>query len=1108
MKGERKCILGRASVENKNEVALFIDKVLAYERMNSPSLDTEYLMNHLAVSAYITKDENTDFLFNDAKESIDNYLKKYVQLNEHKWYLFDHYNCTCNNHRDKREYTNGQELNKVNFIATLNDGGDSGLNHFHIVYHMDHSAPRAMGTSCKDKFETMSIQEIDNLQNGEYQQIIISGGCQTTCFEKDCVAEHFINNQIGGAVAFIGNANNGYAHEHYQYERFLKSLYNDNIQEIGLLFSSMTENDKSNMSYVRNEYYRLHLIGDPEMPVWSAVPQQLDIDANVILLDSRPCQVSIQIKNLPEGEKAKVCLLKDKEIYLVKEINDRQQHSFAIDAKSAGKLKVTVTARNCIPFEKELNVYGTSIGKGPIAINKISGFDGSVNIGDSATLGISLKNVGGTDALNVKASLSTNSPYVKIIEGSNIEYGVIPAHGNAERNFKIAVCDNAVEVKRNEWNGVCLYLRTKDDTNTYSIDTFRIDITSPKLRIERIAVANTGNGNLTPEAGETVKLKLDAVRLGAATDRSVNWKVIPISDKINDVMVNNSVCTFRIANDYATGNPLKLKILLSSGNIVQDSSIANVAGIPPVMAKGKIHNSQTESTISLYWDKEASVTKFNVYRSNTLTGEYVKLNKTPLTIRYYCDENLPARTTYYYKLSAVSESCLESALSEPYMAATSVPVMLYKEQLSIGRNPYLYESEVNTVDLDYDGQKEIVLASTNGNDNNKSAVVVVKPDGTEPYCIDGNATTFGGFALFDWRVSAVPAVADLYGNGEMSIVSLSRIFSGAENYVTCYSSLDKDNDNLPDMLWQTQSGGASVRGAVITDIDLPDGKGEKEIIFVHENKGIVILNADGTERLSFGEEISGCYCGLAVADMDGDGYKEIICGNGPNLYVWKHDGTPFMRNPFFTRNGMNLKSSPVVCDLDGDGEKEIVVASRSSSGNIYAIKLDGTCVGDFDSMASTPAKIPYPSGEHQGLDHAISVGDINSDGQLEVVALGDGCVRAWTCTGKQIFNRNIPGLFPNATWNSHFAMPLLADIDGDSSIDIIFNMDNKICVIDNQGNDIQGYQLSGDYEFSNNISVSDIDDDGMNEIIAADRSGFITVWKTEGSMIEWGAYPF
>ena len=1106
----RNSYIGRASVENKKEATLFINKVLAYEKMNSQSIDTGYLMNHLAISAYIEKGDLTGKLSQSAKMPIDNYFKEYVQLNEHKWYLFDHYNCNCNKHSDKRIYDRGQELNKANLMAALNDGGASGLNHFHIVYHMDHCSPRAMGTSCKDKLETMSIQEIDNLQNGDFLQIVISGGCETTQFEKDCVAEHFINNPNGGAVAFIGNSNVGLPKEYTQYKFFLDGLYGFNNPSLGIIFSKMTIPESYTPNYMActPNFMRLHLIGDPEMPVWSAIPQQLDADANVILLDSRPCQVAIKIKNLPEGEKAKVCLLKDKEIYLAKDINDRQQHIFTIDAKSAGKLKVTVTARNCIPFEKELNVYGTSIGKGPIAINKISGFDGSVNIGDSATLGISLKNVGGTDAVNVKASLSTNSPYVRIIEGSNIEYSVIPAHGNAERNFKIAVCDNAVEVKRNEWNGVCLYLRTKDDANTYSIDTFRVDITSPKLRIERIAVASTGNGNLTPEAGETVKLKLDAVRLGTATDRSVNWKVMPMSDNINDVMVNNSVCTFRIANDYALGNPLKLKILLSSGDIPQDSCTVNIAESLPMIGKDMIHSSQTENTISLYWDKESSVTKYNIYRSSTLTGEYVKMNKIPLTIRYYCDENLPIRTAYYYKLSAVSESCLEGSLSEPFMAMTSVPVMLHKEELAISGNPYLYENEVNTVDLDYDGQKEIVLTSVNSADNNKSAVVVVKPDGTEPYCIDGNATTFGGFALLDWYTSAVPAVADLYGNGEMSIVSLSRIFGDAVNYVTCYSSLDKDNNNLPDMLWQTQLSGASFRGAVITDIDVPNGKGEKEIIFVHENKGIVILNADGTERLSFGEEISSCYCGLAVADMDGDGYKEIICGNGPNLYVWNHDGTPFMRYPFFTRNGMNLKSSPVVCDLDGDGEKEIVVASRSSSGNIYAIKLDGTCVGNFDSMASVPAKIPYPSDEHQGLDHAVSVGDINSDGHLEVVSLGGGCVGAWTCTGKQIFNRNISGLFPNVTWNTHFAMPLLADIDGDSYIDIIFNMDNKICAIDNQGNDIQGYQLSGDYEFSNNISVSDIDNDGKNEIIAADISGFITVWKTEGSMIEWGRTRF
>ena len=92
---------------------------------------------------------------------------------------------------------------------------------------------------------------------------------------------------------------------------------------------------------------------------------------------------------------------------------------------------------------------------------------------------------------------------------------------------------------------------------------------------------------------------------------------------------------------------------------------------------------------------------------------------------------------------------------------------------------------------------------------------------------------------------------------------------------------------------------------------------------------MLFRSADGTLRRRFGENVAGHYGCLAVADLNGDGYKEIICGDGNgNLYVWQHDGSPYLRSPFFTREGKNLMSSPVICDFDGDGQKEIIIASR------------------------------------------------------------------------------------------------------------------------------------------------------------------------------------
>ena len=60
-----------------------------------------------------------------------------------------------------------------------------------------------------------------------------------------------------------------------------------------------------------------------------------------------------------------------------------------------------------------------------------------------------------------------------------------------------------------------------------------------------------------------------------------------------------------------------------------------------------------------------------------------------------------------------------------------------------------------------------------------------------------------------------------------------------------------------------------------------------------------------------------------MADLDGDGYKEIICGAMGGVYVWRHDGTAFGQQPLFAKAGRDLRSSPVVCDLDGDGQPDV-----------------------------------------------------------------------------------------------------------------------------------------------------------------------------------------
>lgn len=77
-------------------------------------------------------------------------------------------------------------------------------------------------------------------------------------------------------------------------------------------------------------------------------------------------------------------------------------------------------------------------------------------------------------------------------------------------------------------------------------------------------------------------------------------------------------------------------------------------------------------TVVLNWTASASsVTGYNVYRSQTSGGPYVRINPTPVTQTSYSDSTVQANQTYYYVTTAVDTQGVESAYSNQVTA--SVP---------------------------------------------------------------------------------------------------------------------------------------------------------------------------------------------------------------------------------------------------------------------------------------------------------------------------------------------------------------------------------------------------------------------------------------------------
>ena len=75
----------------------------------------------------------------------------------------------------------------------------------------------------------------------------------------------------------------------------------------------------------------------------------------------------------------------------------------------------------------------------------------------------------------------------------------------------------------------------------------------------------------------------------------------------------------------------------------------------------------------LSWSAVSGAYGYNIYRATSLSPDYRKINRFPVTLTNYRDYGLASLTDYMYKISAVSADGNESPLSSPVSVSTIYP---------------------------------------------------------------------------------------------------------------------------------------------------------------------------------------------------------------------------------------------------------------------------------------------------------------------------------------------------------------------------------------------------------------------------------------------------
>jgi choice-of-anchor A domain-containing protein/RHS repeat-associated protein len=391
-------------------------------------------------------------------------------------------------------------------------------------------------------------------------------------------------------------------------------------------------------------------------------------------------------------------------------------------------------------------------------------------------------------------------------------------------------------------------------------------------------------------------------------------------------------------------------------------------------------------------------------------------------------------------------------------------------------------------------------------------------------------TEFDPVVTWSWTrgpVLASPAVAALHdsnGDGRVSTQDAVSILFVAWAGDCASSSIEAIEAGSGDTQWEF-SGVGSGSHVAVGDLD---GDGSPEVVAQLAAGGTVALNANGQEVWrSPLPELSSCYVQGApsIADLDGDGSPEVLSRG----IVLNADGSLKFRHP----GNLWGPALDTAVDLDLDGRQELVVSDRAFSADgveLWRIASQGRQFAPLNVDADPNPELAFVTTAGVSLiNHdgsaiwtrpytsynatPISVGDLDGDGDPELVALLANHIRALSATdGAELWRYPVSEA-------SHATGAAVFDFNGDGRMEVVYADQVALRIFDGVSGAVLMTLDNSSATATEAPVVADIDGDGSAEVLvsasganAAGNYGMIAIGDRNATWVAtralWNQYSY